>query len=134
MAAADGRMLLLIDENVPVSVGRFLEARGHEVRWVVDLFPAGTPDPIIATLGDQMAAMVVTWDRDFDALVKRIPDGNKARFRSLGRISFKCAEPRGVALLERWIDHIEFHYRATCARGGDSRLIVLVSEGGLRLM
>lgn len=127
-------MLLLVDENVPASVARYLADRGHDVRLVLDLFPAGTPDPIIATLGDQMSALVVTWDRDFEAIVKRVPDGNRSRFRNLGRLSFRCPEPRGVALLERWIDHIEFHYQLTRARGGDARLIIQVQESGLKLM
>jgi predicted nuclease of predicted toxin-antitoxin system len=47
-------MLLLIDENVPMSVARFLADRGHDVRFVRDLFPAGTPDPIIAMIGDKL--------------------------------------------------------------------------------
>jgi predicted nuclease of predicted toxin-antitoxin system len=77
-------MLLLIDENVPNSVAEFLAERGHDVRFVRDLFPAGTPDPVIATIGDRLSAVVVTWDRDFERLVKRIPEGNRARFRRLG--------------------------------------------------
>ena len=103
-------MLLLIDENVPDSVAQLFVERGHDVRYVRDLFPAGTPDPVIATIGDRLAAVVVTWDRDFESLVRRVPEGNRARFRKLGRISFRCNETRGRALLERWIGMIEFHY------------------------
>src|SRR5690348_2323544 len=103
-------MLLLIDENVPNSVAEVFAARGHDVRYVRDLFPAGTPDPVIAATGDRLSAIVVTWDKDFDTLVRRIPEGNRARFRRLGRISFKCNETRGRPLLEKWIAQIEFHY------------------------
>jgi predicted nuclease of predicted toxin-antitoxin system len=59
-------MLLLIDENVPTSIAEFFTSRGHEVKFVLDLLPGGTPDPVIATVGDRLAAIVVTWDRDFD--------------------------------------------------------------------
>lgn len=100
-------MLLLIDENVPTSVAEFFASRGHDVRFVRELFPSGTPDPVIATIGDRLSAIVVTWDRDFDSLVRRIPEGNRSRFRRLGRISFRCNEVKGRALLERWIGHIE---------------------------
>lgn len=131
--AAPPRMLLLIDENVPRSVGKFLEARGHDVRLVLELFPGGTPDPIIATLGDKLSAIVVSWDRDFEALVSRIPKGGQARFRRLGRISFKCNEVRGVALLERWIDHIEFHYERVRS-SGEGRMILQIQESGLKMM
>ncbi len=131
--ASPPRMLLLIDENVPRSVGRFLEARGHDVRLVQELFPGGTPDPVIATLGDKLSAIVVSWDRDFEALVSRIPKGGQSRFRRLGRISFKCNEVRGVALLERWIDYIEFHYERVRS-SGEGRMILQIQESGLKMM
>lgn len=126
-------MLLLIDENVPDSVARFLAARGHDVRYVRDLFPRGTPDPVIATLGDQLSALVVTWDRDFEALIRKIPDGNKKRFKNLGRISFKCREPRGRELIEEWIETIEFHH-AQCLKREKRRLIMVVYDNGLKLL
>jgi hypothetical protein len=44
-------MLLLIDENVPNSVAQLFASRGQDVRFARDLFPAGTPDPVIATIG-----------------------------------------------------------------------------------
>jgi predicted nuclease of predicted toxin-antitoxin system len=108
-------MLLLIDENVPNSVAEFLASRGHDVRFVRDLFPAGTPDPVIATIGDRLAAIVVTWDRDFEDLVKRIPEGNRARFRRLGRLSFRCNEVRGRQLIEKWMSQSSFTTSRPCA-------------------
>ncbi|MEQ8330679.1 MAG: DUF5615 family PIN-like protein [Longimicrobiales bacterium] len=125
------RMLLLIDENVPNSVAQFLEDRGHDVRFVRDLFPAGTPDPVIATIGDRLSAVVVTWDRDFERLVKRVPEGNRARFRRLGRISFRCNEVRGRELIERWIDMIEFHYQRALEQP-DLRMLVQIQENSVR--
>src|SRR5688572_16889797 len=103
-------MLLLIDENVPDSVARLFAERGHDVRFVRDLLPAASPDPVIALIGDRLSAIVVTWDRDFESIVRRVPAGNRARFRRLGRISFKCNEVRGRELLAQWIEMIEFHY------------------------
>ena len=126
-------MLLLIDENVPNSVAKLLAERGHDVRYVRDLFPAGTPDPVIATIGDRLSAVVVTWDRDFERLVKRIPEGNRARFRRLGRLSFRCNEVRGRELLERWIDMIEFHYQHAHAQP-DLRMIVQIQESGVKFI
>ena len=126
-------MLLLIDENVPASVADFLRSRGHDVRFVRDLFPRGTPDPVIAAIGDQMSAIVVTWDRDFESLVKRIPEGNRAKFRRLGRLSFRCNEAHGRTLIERWIGHVEFHF-ADVARTGEGRMIVQIQESGIKIM
>jgi len=126
-------MLLLIDENVPDSVAEVFSLRGHDVRFVRDLFPAGTPDPVIATIGDRLSAIVVTWDHDFDSLARRIPVGNRARFRRLGRISFRCNEVRGKDLLEKWIDMIEFHY-ARALRQSDFRMMVQIQESGVKFM
>lgn len=126
-------MRLLIDENVPKSVADFFASRGHTVQYVRDLLPAGTADPVVARIGDRLSAIVVTWDRDFDSIVKRVPDGNKTAFRQLGRISFRCSEPKGRALLERWIPMIELHYAQALTKP-DFRMIVQVQESGLKLM
>lgn len=126
-------MLLLVDENVPKSVADFFASRGHDVHFVRELFPAGTPDQVIATIGDRLSAIVVTWDRDFDSLVRRIPEGNRSRFRRLGRISFRCNEVKGRPLLERWIGHIEFHYESALQQE-DFRIIVQIQESGFKIM
>lgn len=59
-------MSLLIDENVPRSVAELFESRGHAVHFVRDLLPASSPDPVVATVGDRLSLIVVTWDRDFE--------------------------------------------------------------------
>lgn len=132
MVESSRRMLLLIDENVPNSVAEFLASRGHDVRYVRDLLPAGVPDPVIAAVGDRIGAVVVSWDKDFDKLVSRVPPGNKTAFRRLGRISFKCDYPKGRRLIERWIDHVEFHYERAC-RDADIRMIVQIQESGFKM-
>lgn len=108
-----------------------IASRGHEVRYVRDLFPGGTPDPVIATIGDRLSAVVVTWDHDFDTLVRRIPSGYGGKFRRLGRISFRCKEPRGLALAQRWIESIEFHFEQA-QRLSDLRMIVQIQDSGFK--
>lgn len=103
------------------------------MRFVRDLFPAGTPDPVIATTGDHLSAIVVTWDRDFDRLARRIPEGNRARFRRLGRISFRCSESHGRRLIERWIGYIEYHFERV-SEGADARMIVQIQENAIKMM
>ena len=75
----------------------------------------------------------MTWDRDFDQLIRRIPEGNRTRFRRLGRISFKCNEVKGRELLARWIEMIEFHYAQAC-REPDFRMMVQVQDSGVKFM
>lgn len=132
MPDARPRMLLLIDENVPNSVAEFFAVRGHEVRYVRDLFPGGTPDPVVAAIGDRLSAIVVTWDRDFEKLVSRVPEGNRAKFRRLGRISFRCSEPRGLPLLRRWIGLLEFHHEQAL-KDQDFRMLVQIQESGFKV-
>ena len=126
-------MRLLIDENVPNSVAEVFAARGHTVEFVRDLFPAGSPDPVIAAIGDRLSAIVVTWDRDFDNLVRRLPEGNRTKFRRLGRISFRCNEVRGRELLEKWIETIEFHYRQSLQQT-DFRMIVQIQDNAIKFI
>jgi hypothetical protein len=122
------RMLLLIDESVPDSVTRFCRERGHDVRLVRDLFPVGTPDPVIATLGDPWSAVVVTWNyRDFKALASRIPPGNRRHFRRLSMIAFRCRESHGARRLADEMDMIEYAYERAQARG-DKRLFAEITE------
>ena len=126
-------MLLLIDENVPNSVAEFFRERGHDVRLVRDLFPSGTPDPVITKLGDELAAIVVNWDRDFRRNVARVPVGNRQRFRKLGRISFRCSEARGRKRVEELIEWIEFEYNQVQQRR-DKRLIVEITDTSFRVV
>jgi predicted nuclease of predicted toxin-antitoxin system len=124
-------VLLLIDENVPQSVADFFVGRGHKVEYVREILLPGTPDPVVAAVGDRMSAVIVTWDRDFERLIERVPAGSKQRFRRLGRISFRCNEARGRALLEIWIDHIELHYSKSQS-SSDIRMIVQIQESGTK--
>lgn len=127
-------MLLLIDENVPESVTDFLRERGHVVRHVRDLFLPGTPDPIIATAGDRMGAIVVTWNhRDFKRLAARVPTGGQAALRHLGRINFRCPEAKGRMRVEQIIDVIEDEYERA-QRRRDKRLLVEITMTTVRLI
>ena len=125
------RMLLLIDENVPNSVAEFFASRGHDVRYVRDILPGGTPDPVIATIGHRLSAIVVTWDRDFDRLVRRVPEGNRAAFRRLGRITFSCQYSNGRARIEKWIRAVELLYEQALEEP-DLRMMVEIQEQGYK--
>lgn len=104
-------MHLLVDENVPDSVARFLrDERGHQVDLVRERLGQMTPDDFIAWVGDDMAAIVVTIDRDFRQIVQRIPSGGRRRFNTLGRISIRCRESQALSRIREFIDDIEWEY------------------------
>lgn len=126
-------MLLLIDENVPHSVAEFFRLRGHDVRLVRDLFPPATPDPVIALAGDELGAIIVTWNRkDFKRLAARVPQGGRQRYRNLGRIVFRCNEAHGRARTEALIEWIEFEF-AQVQKLRDRRLMIEIGETYFRV-
>jgi predicted nuclease of predicted toxin-antitoxin system len=116
----------VVDENVDIAVGEFLEQRGHHVLFVAQHFASGISDDMIAILGNVYSAVVVTHDKDFKALARRVPEGNRQRFRKLGRISLRCREPQARRRIEDVIESIEFEYEQAQHRN-DKRLIFDIS-------
>jgi predicted nuclease of predicted toxin-antitoxin system len=127
-------MPLLIDENVPESVTNFFRDRGHRVRHVRDEFLPGTPDPVIAVAGDQLGAVVVTWNhRDFKKLAAKVPKGGAAGLKRLGRINFRCDESKGLLRVQQVIEHIESAYQLAQGKK-DKRLLVEVTTTSVRVI
>ncbi len=126
-------MRLLVDENVPDSVARFLRERGHTVDLVRESLGQMTPDEFIAWVGDDLAAIVVTVDRDFKQIVQRIPNGGRRRFNALGRISLRCRESQALARMTEFIEDIEREYVRLQTRP-DKRLIVEITQTSYRIV
>lgn len=118
---------LIIDENVPDSVARFLSERGHDVQLVRERFGQMTPDEFISWIADIEGAIVVTADRDFRRIVSRVPRGAQTRFKKLGRISLRCRESRALSRVQLFIDEIEREFERSQA-AKDSRVIVEITE------
>lgn len=117
-------MLLLIDEDVPRSAIDVLRDRGHDVMHAHELTAPGTPDAVVAKIGDEARAIVVTCNvKDFKALASRMPEGNRARFRRLGLIALRCNQSQAANRLRHHIESIEFHH-ARVLRLSDKRLFV----------
>src|SRR5689334_22202246 len=131
--AATASMFLILDENVDDAVGHYLRERGHRVEFVRELLAGGIADTVIAVFGDQNAAIVVTHDKDFKALVRRVPEGSRKRFRRLGRISMQCKETLAKQRVEGLIESIEFEYTQTQKRA-DPRLLMDITETGFRII
>jgi predicted nuclease of predicted toxin-antitoxin system len=127
-------MRLLIDENVPRSVTKFFQDRGHQTTLVSEVLMPSTPDLVLAEVGDRFGLIVVSWNtKDFRRLAERAPKGGHQRFRKLGRISFKCPEPMGVKRLEKLIELIELEYKLV-QQERDHRLIVEISSNTIRMI
>ncbi|MGH2633105.1 MAG: DUF5615 family PIN-like protein [Tepidiformaceae bacterium] len=126
-------MRLLIDENVPDSVSDFLRDRGHDVDLVRDRLGQMTPDEYIAWVGDELGAVVVTMDKDFNEIVKRVPQGGRSKFKALGRISLKCRESQATSRIHDFIEEIEHEYDLVQGRR-DKRLIVEITASSYRIV
>jgi hypothetical protein len=124
-------VLLLADENVPQSVVDFLVARGHDVKRVTDLIPAGSPDILVATVAGQMSAVVVTWDRDFRSFLQIIPAGAKSAISKTSRLCFRCRESHGRDRAEKHIDEIELAHKK--AEQDDVPVYIEILETGINI-
>jgi predicted nuclease of predicted toxin-antitoxin system len=126
-------MRLLIDENVPDSVSKFLRERGHEVDLVRDSLGQMTPDEFVAWVGDDLGAIVVTIDKDFKSLVSRMPTFGRRRFSALSRISLRCRETQALSRMQEFIEEIEREYDRLQGRS-DKRLIVEITGSSYRII
>jgi len=116
----------LVDENVPTTVGTFLESRGHLVYSVGDTFAKSSPDPLLLAAAELNGLVVVTFDRDFKRLIQQLPTGIRGRaHRQAGRLSFTCKEPEVLDRITELIELIEFTYAFAVGRG--QRFVMQIS-------
>ena len=121
----------MLDEMVPVSVARTLRQNGHTAEFIRDYTPPGSPDPLVATISEEMKAVLVSFDGDFQKIAPRVPDGQRRRFKRLSRIWMRCSEYQSAQRLERALPLIESEY--TLARTlPDRRMIIWLSNEYIR--
>lgn len=127
-------MLLLVDEDVPSDVVRFLQRRGHEVRLVRDELAKGAPDPAVARAASELGAVVVTWNRrHYQALMKRRNKRGQASYPNLGLIAFNCSHVQGLSRLEDLIELVEYEYEQAGRRQG-GRLNIEIGWSSVRIL
>lgn len=122
---------LLLDNNVPDSVGEVFRAHGHIVEHVRDILPVDSSDPLVATVSEEYECVLVSCDRDFRLIAPRIPHGKRARFRKLSRISLECSEPQAATRVEAAMSLIEAEYEIA-QRSRDKRLIIVIQSAGIK--
>ena len=103
-------MRFLIDQNVPDSVGAALVGLGHEVILARDIFLEQTPDQIVATVAENMDAILVSNDYDYRQIAPRIPMG-RARYQRLSRIHLRCGEPQAANRMLAAMSFVEHEYQ-----------------------
>lgn|SRR5487761_106516 len=125
-------MYLIIDNNVPDSVAEKFSSRGHKVELVREILAADAPDQLIAAFANQEGAILVSGDRDFRQIAKRIPTGSKTRFSRLSRISIACFEPNAASRVEEEMEIIELTY-AQAQKTADKRIFIVIQDKGIKI-
>jgi predicted nuclease of predicted toxin-antitoxin system len=103
-------MHFMLDENVPQDVADMLIRHDHTAAFIRDYVPPGAPDPLVAVVSEELKAILVSFDGDFEKIAPRIPAGQRTRFRKLSRIRMCCGEPQAAQRLEKALDLVKAEY------------------------
>ena len=95
------------DQNVADSVGNFLLLSGHGLTRLRTVMPTTTKDPVIAVACSQAGQVLVSHDRDFRGVGKRL-QVTRADFNlRLHRIHLGCPEPMAMKRVAEALSLIE---------------------------
>jgi predicted nuclease of predicted toxin-antitoxin system len=106
-------MYFMLDENVPQDVADMLNELGHKAEFIREYAPPGSPDPVVATVSEELDAILLSFDGDFEVISPRLPDGQKKRFRKLSRVWLRCSEPQAANRLRTVIDFVAAEFTLT---------------------
>ena len=103
-------MYFMLDENVPQDVADMLIQQGHKAEFIWEYVVPGSPDQVVATASEELEAILVSFDGDFETISPRIPKGQRRRFRKLSRIWLRCSEPQAAQRLSKALDFVDREY------------------------
>ena len=112
MPAAAIPLRFFLDQNVPDSIGRYFQGRGHSVLRLRHHIQPNSPDPVVGMTALQANRILVSWDRDFNG--QRF---QQERFARLSRIALSGAGPTLLPAIKENIAIIEFQM-SRIPRGG----------------
>lgn len=103
------KLRVLLDEGVPIAVGRAFEAHGHEVVPFEEVLKRGSPDTIVCRAAEANDAILIAFDRDMKAIARRFGIAGD-RFRRLSLIHFECPEPMAANRLIEAMSLVEHEW------------------------
>jgi predicted nuclease of predicted toxin-antitoxin system len=98
------------DQNVPDSVGEYLKSVGHQLTRLRDVMAIDTPDPIIEVACSKSGHVLLSHDKDFKQVSKRLNITQKQYRNSLHRIILRCPEPNDVKRISEALPLIELEW------------------------
>jgi len=126
MAKTTIKLSFFLDNNVPDSIGGFLQRRGHSVQRQRFSIPADSPDPVVAMTALRAGRILVTQDKDFNS--QRF---QQDRFALLSRISLSGPSTTLLPALKEHLHLIEFQW-AHCQQTRATRMVAFVKLGNVR--
>ncbi|MCL6741802.1 DUF5615 family PIN-like protein [Sphingomonas sp. RB56-2] len=126
MATAAIKLLLFLDNNVPDSIGRYLQGRGHSVLRQRFHIPADSPDHLVAMTAMKAGRILVTIDKDFNA--QRFQQG---KFATLSRIALSGPSHTLLDAVKEHAHLIEYQWSHIQKTGG-VRMVAHVKAGDFR--
>jgi len=126
MTRSGPKLPFFLDNNVPDSIGDYLQGRGHSVYRQRAYIPTDSPDPVVATTAMEAGRILVTQDKDFNN--QRFM---KERFSRLSRISLVGPAHTLLPAMKEHIDLLEFQWTRGRAQGVE-RMIAFVKAGDIR--
>ena len=120
-----------IDNCVADSVGKFLRGAGHDVVLLRNFMAPDTKDPIVAIACVESARVLVTHDKDFKEIAKRLNISQKS-YGKLHRISLRCPEPEAASRMKEAMSLIEWEWdHCGC---GKNQMVIEITNVAIRLL
>jgi hypothetical protein len=124
MARATVKLSFFLDQNVPDSVGRYLQGRGHSVARLRHHIPPDSPDQLVGMTALQAGRILVSCDKDFNG--QRF---QQERFARLSRVALSGNGPDLLPAVKEHVEVIEFQLQRIPRNG---RMVVHVKLGQVR--
>lgn len=126
MVLAAIKLPLFLDNNIPDSIGRYLQRRGHSVQRQRFYIPADSPDQVVAMTALQAGRILVTQDKDFNS--QRF---QQERFAQLSRIALSGQSNTLLGALQEHMHLVEFQWMH-CQANGVARMVAYIKAGQVR--
>lgn len=103
------RLKFFLDEGVPDSVGVVCADFGHEVIYLRDSIPTGSPDDLVCVAAEKNEAILVACDGDFKQLARKFGVGG-GRFKKLSLVKLSVKSPLAAKRIAQAMSLIEHEW------------------------
>ena len=112
-----GAIPFFTDHNVPESACASLADYGHKLTRLRDCMATDSKDPLVALACTNSGQVLVTHDRDFRDLAKRLKITKKQYHNKLHRLQLMCDEPISAQHLKECMKLVESEWKLAIGRG-----------------